>query len=256
MSEAEASDICVSQVDLSVDFSATMASLRLAGADQFDPVRLHYLQMLAIRANGQSAAVKRLLGIRLVQGLATYRARFEEAQSDARDAIVQAARHHPQASGDLQRLFTLGDLKAVKRRVATLKSNTCLESLGDLTRSVSRHSQHEVDKTRNAKPGKSLARETTQYFRETWSRLSVGRRLAQELAQAPKNAGPINSHLLVLRSLEKMRDISPDYLNRFTSYVDTLLSLDQCDKEKQASTRKAASSDSGQKTKNRRTKVL
>ena len=48
--------------------------------------------------------------------------------------------------------------------------------------------------------------------------------------QAPKNAGPINSHVVALRSLALMRDTSPDYLNRFMSYVDTLLCLDQGDK--------------------------
>jgi hypothetical protein len=37
--------------------------------------------------------------------------------------------------------------------------------------------------------------------------------------------------MLVLRSLALMRDISPDYLNRFMSYADTLLCLDQCEKE-------------------------
>jgi hypothetical protein len=32
--------------------------------------------------------------------------------------------------------------------------------------------------------------------------------------------------MLVLRSLGLMRDLSPDYLNRFMGYVDTLLFLD------------------------------
>ena len=32
--------------------------------------------------------------------------------------------------------------------------------------------------------------------------------------------------MLVLRSLSLMRDLSPDYLNRFVGYVDTLLFLD------------------------------
>ena len=82
------------------------------------------------------------------------------------------------------------------------------------------------------------------------------KRVTQELDNAPKNAGPINSHMLVLRSLASMRDISPDYLSRLTSYVDTLLSLDQCNKEKQASTKKATGSDGGPKMKSRRAKTL
>jgi hypothetical protein len=68
--------------------------------------------------------------------------------------------------------------------------------------------------------------------RNTWARLSVDKQVAKALQQAPKNAGPINSHMLVLRSLELMRDISPDYLNRFMSYAETLLCLDQGEKEK------------------------
>ena len=62
--------------------------------------------------------------------------------------------------------------------------------------------------------------------------------MAQALGQAPANAGPINSHMLVLRSLALMRDISPDYLNRFLSYADTLLCLDPGEKEKPAAAKK------------------
>ncbi len=255
MTQADVSEMPDSGVNQSADFSALMASLRLAGADRFDPVRLHYLQMLAIRAKGQPAAVKRLLDARLMQGLATFQARFEQAQAEAREAIVQTESHHPQTSGDLQHLFTLGDFKAVRRRTAILKSSVHGESLADLTRALSGHLRHGADGARNASPGLPLARDTGQYFRETWSRLSVGKRVAQELDQAPKNAGPINSHMLVLRSLEKMRDVSPDYLNRFTSYVDTLLSLDQGDKEKQATSKKATEGEGSKKPKSRRVKA-
>ena len=57
-------------------------------------------------------------------------------------------------------------------------------------------------------------------------KISVQKQVTQAIAQAPQNAGPINSHMLVLRSLGLMRDLSPDYLNRFMGYVDTLLFLD------------------------------
>jgi hypothetical protein len=71
---------------------------------------------------------------------------------------------------------------------------------------------------------------SVRYFRNTWSRLSAEKQVTQALGQAPKNAGPINSHVVALRSLALMRDTSPDYLNRFMSYVDTLLCLDLGDK--------------------------
>jgi hypothetical protein len=53
------------------------------------------------------------------------------------------------------------------------------------------------------------------------------KQVVHAFAQAPKNAGPLNSHVVALRALTQMRDLSPDYLHRFLSYVDTLARLDQ-----------------------------
>jgi hypothetical protein len=63
--------------------------------------------------------------------------------------------------------------------------------------------------------------------RSTWTQLSVDHQLARSVAKRPENAGPLNSHLLALRSLEAMRDLSPDYLRRFMSSFDALWWLDQ-----------------------------
>jgi hypothetical protein len=66
-------------------------------------------------------------------------------------------------------------------------------------------------------------------FRQQLGKISVQKQVTQAIAQAPQNAGPINSHMLVLRSLGLMRDLSPDYLNRFMGYVDTLFFLDSAE---------------------------
>ena len=63
-------------------------------------------------------------------------------------------------------------------------------------------------------------------FQDTWARLSTEQQLTQTLAQAPENAGPMNSQHLVLRSLQRMQDIAPDYLQSFMSYIDTLIWLE------------------------------
>ena len=75
----------------------------------------------------------------------------------------------------------------------------------------------------SAEPAHEL--KSLRYFRRTWSALSVDR----QLAQGPENAGPLNSHRLVLRSLQLMRDVAPNYLERFMSYADALLWLEQAD---------------------------
>jgi hypothetical protein len=68
---------------------------------------------------------------------------------------------------------------------------------------------------------------TLRMFRSTWSKLSVDQKLGESLAKAPENAGPLNSNLLVLRSLKLMHETSPAYLRRFMGYIDALLWLDQ-----------------------------
>ena len=64
-------------------------------------------------------------------------------------------------------------------------------------------------------------------FRSTWARLRVDQQLSQSLAKGAGNAGPLNSHRLVLRSLKLMHEISPGYLARFVAHADALLWLDQ-----------------------------
>ena len=68
---------------------------------------------------------------------------------------------------------------------------------------------------------------TLQFFQRTWSRLSADQRLAQSRASLPGNAGPLNSHHLVHRSLMLMREVSPEYLEHFVGYIDALQWLEQ-----------------------------
>ena len=64
-------------------------------------------------------------------------------------------------------------------------------------------------------------------FQETWSRICAEDDVTEAVQRGPENAGPLNSHMLVLRTLGLMRDLSPDYLRRFMSHADTLLWLEQ-----------------------------
>lgn len=59
-------------------------------------------------------------------------------------------------------------------------------------------------------------------FREIWSRFDMGRQLHQSEQQIPDSAGPLNSIQLVHQALAVMRDASPDYLQHFLMYMDTL----------------------------------
>lgn len=185
-------------------------ALREQGLAHFDPVQFHYLQALAQRARAHQGAARHLLDDKLGRQLAALTTRFLQAQpAHAADGPAQPASRPGRAA-----------LTALVRRLTQGPTADDLVAPGA------------------TRPELKALRE----HRNTWSKVSVGQELNQALRQAPKNAGPINSHMLTLRALEAMRDISPDYLNRFVSYVDTLLVLEQAERAKAAPARKRPSS--------------
>lgn len=191
------------------DLGAQLADLQLAGADQFDPVTCHYLQVLLARAAAQQGEVRRLLDARLAQALQALQGRFAQAQREAQAASARQESRAP---------------------------------LRELARYIAQHTPEALDASAGggwpSAAGSRPELKSVRQFRNTWSKLSVDKQVTQALGQAPRNAGPINSHNLVLRSLALMREISPDYLNRFMSYADALLCLDHSDQAKPAPAKK------------------
>lgn len=179
---------------MSQDLIGALEALRTAGAAQFDPVAWHYLQTLSQRAVLQTGKAQALLRDRLQTAMTELRSRMETAAKATHSQRVQA------------------NTSALAALLQDMPSR----------QQASGHSD-----------GWPAENPRIQQFRKQLSQISVQKQVKQAIALAPANAGPINSHMLVLRSLGSMRDISPDYLNRFMAYVDTLLCLDSVDKGKQ-----------------------
>jgi hypothetical protein len=241
MNEMDHGEIAVAPEEPTTDFNALIAALYEAGAGQFDPVRLHYIEVLARRASAHQGSVKRMLHTKLGEALATLKERFEQARCDASEAAALGAQHYPHAANNLQKIFSAGDFKGLTRTIAALKASENGASLGALVRQLEKNSAGNADEHREGNAGPRSELKTIRNFRNTWAKLSIDKQMAQALEQTPKNAGPINSHMLVLRSLALIRDISPDYLNRFMLYTDTLLRLDQGENEKPGAPKKRQS---------------
>ena len=176
-----------------------------------DAVRLHFLQALARRTNEREGAVRHLLEGKLDRASAAHHARV------AQQADAAGNEPHRQSTPQPSPLAALTE--ALTQRIPK-------NAIGAVDTAVSADPNAEGrDPGLEARPELKSIR----YFRATWSKLSVDKQLAQAIAHGPENAGPLNSHQLVLRSLAVMRDIAPDYLNRFMSYADTLLWLDHVD---------------------------
>lgn len=80
---------------------------------------------------------------------------------------------------------------------------------------------------------------SVRHFRVVWARITAENQIRQALARGPANAGPLNSHMLVLRCLKLMQSLSPEYLRRFLSHIEALLWLDQAHQLHQATQGKA-----------------
>ncbi|EHP40597.1 hypothetical protein OR16_24835 [Cupriavidus basilensis OR16] len=177
---------------------------RERGADRLDPVRFHFIDALARRADSHSGDARRILDDRLSKLLDAYADDLESANdAGSADNAGSAASPCEPARGALAGL------------VDYIASHPPAAGDG--------HAPNHAAPRRASYPDM----EALDYFKAIWSRVSTDRQLRQSLEQVPDNAGPLNSNRLVHRSLSLMRELSPGYLQQFLSYVDALSWLEQ-----------------------------
>lgn len=166
-----------------------MRRLRETGVARLDAVGWHYIEVLSERTRGQTGPAQALLHEKLQHALAVFEHR-----------LTTTAAAPPLAP------------YAVRSPLAVLLQEMTPPSTATSPLSTLTPTPRESTRVRQ--------------FRQQLRQISMQKRVSKAIAKAPQNAGPINSHMLVLRALGMMRDISPDYLNRFMTHVDTLLCLD------------------------------
>ena len=204
---------------------ATLETWRASGADRMDPIRFHFIDALERRTATYDGEARRLLDERLAELIAAYSSDILRAAADADANGNRAATQIDSASNAPAAADTM-PMQSASRHGP-------LSELVDLLTShaVPAAIQGEEQVTYNApcphRRHGSSDLPILDYFRETWSRVSVDKQLRQSLAQVPDNAGPLNSNSLVHRSLALMRELSPGYLQQFLSYVEALSWMEQ-----------------------------
>lgn len=193
---------------------AQMDALRSSGAARFDPVRFHYIETLSSRLPGQPEPVRRLLQARLQAALADCAERLAAAQQPVGDGRVT---------------------RPTTAQARTARPRTPLAQLNEYIRSakVGGAAAGRLGETTDDNELGSVRR-----FRQAWERGRVVDRMAQAASRKPAKAGPLNSHALVLDSLELMQALSPDYLRRFLSQVESLQWLEQAGEKPREQARK------------------
>lgn len=203
-------------------------ALRALGAERWDPVRFHHLQVLARRLPEQTPAVQRVLAQRLAQRVAQVQAQWQrqaevQVQADG-ERHAHSVRGKPAASPSVAPAAQSGPLAQLLRE---------LQPSGQAAGAATAPQGAAMGVPAPAPllaqdDGASLSElGSVRRFGEVWAKVSAQQQVDRALDRGPENAGPLNSHRLMLRALSLMRDLSPDYLRRFLSQVDTLLWLEQ-----------------------------
>ncbi|MDE2592724.1 MAG: DUF2894 domain-containing protein [Burkholderiales bacterium] len=190
---------------MSESLLASLQALQSEGADRLDPARFHYMQVLAQRMQAQPEAVRQILAGKLQDALTAYTGRW--AQSGGPERVEDA------------------------HRVVARLPKAGSTPLADLNRYI--HSRTH-DSSEGAVGGASVGRpelKSVRGFSEVWSKIAAEQQVDQAIGRGPENAGPLNSHMLMLRSLSLMRGLSPDYLRRFLSQAESLLWLEQLNQQ-------------------------
>ncbi len=192
------------QQDGALPPQARLDALRQAAAC-LDPARLNYLEVLSQRVATAPEAVQRVLESKLDTALTDLEARLQQPQSAAREADTQ------RSAAPLVQLNLY--IRGLKQQGDRHLPGFGLEGRLD----------HSLTSDSDARPELASVRR----FREAWSRIAAEDQVMEAVERGPANAGPLNAHRLVLRTLALLRGLSPDYLRRFLSQMETLQWLEQ-----------------------------
>lgn len=79
---------------------------------------------------------------------------------------------------------------------------------------------------RQALPEPSGPLRSREPIRQLCAQIRLESRIAESLEAAPAKAGPLNAQGVVVRALQRVQQISPDYLDRLMMQVDALSALE------------------------------
>ncbi|HSV77943.1 MAG TPA: DUF2894 domain-containing protein, partial [Ramlibacter sp.] len=212
--------------DATAALQARVAAWRSEGAGRLDPVRFRYLEALARRLSGQPQPLLGLLHEKLEWALADYARRIEQAREAARVEAERLLALRPALAPQLRRLQAAGDVAGM-RRLAHRAAEAGCAPLAQLNAHIRVAVAARLATIAPGEPQEPEELASVRRFRRAWSSSRTQDRVAQAAARKPANAGPLNSHALVLDSLALMRELSPDYLRRFVAHVEALQWLEE-----------------------------
>lgn len=187
-----------------------------------DPARLRYIESLLLKAQQRGGKVGDILEKKAKVALSAYREKNSTAPATTpfSDASTRSLRELNQVLEGLRQ----GEDDP---RAAPLEAALRQQEL-DLAVNIEQQAQA----GESALPARREELKAARRFHSAMVELNADKVVTQALAEVPEACGPLNPQRLATRSLETMRDLSPHYLSRFVSYIDTLFWLEQAERSR------------------------
>jgi len=239
------------------------------GDNRFDETRFRYISSVYDRAVKQRNSVAINLMSKVEKLLASYQSDLLLANDSATTLSNRIKMSFPESSNEVDLLDLDCNVKALIKLEERLTRASGIGVLSALTNLLLQESQsddnhsipsfiellksqeNEIIKafSDNESITHSEKRElkTVRLFRESQEKLSSEKLIRKAIKEGPDNPGPINPHMLAIRSLSTMQSLSPQYLKRFLSYIDTVFWLEQASEGQKPNTTNKRSAKSNRK---------
>lgn len=234
------------------DVQTELDQCQASGLHRFDPVRFQRITSLVKRSESKNDRVSLRLKDKANTLLQAYKSDIEKAKVIAQQTTDKITLSFPRHAEQISELFSAYSFKEVARLAERLTFQaeqkkaqaTSLTGLFDPQQEEEESEQeqlsfdeflqeqesqalrsHNKDEPTQANLSHFDELKSHKLFKDTWVKLHSDKLIAQAIEGAPVDAGPLNSHMLAVKSLESMQALSPEYLYRFVAYADALLWL-------------------------------
>jgi len=236
-----------------IDCGDQIALILERGDNRFDETRFRYISSMYDRAVKQRRSVSQALMSKVDQLLTSYQSDVSLSDESTVALSRRIKMSFPGSSSEVDRVERYCNARALIKLeerltraseggVLSALTNLLLqESESDDSQGISsflellQSQENEVVKTfsdnETCTRSKKIELKSTRLFRESQEKLNSEKLIRQAIKDGPDNPGPINPHMLAIRSLSTMQSLSPQYLKRFLSYIDTVFWLEQAGEE-------------------------
>ncbi|BAP13093.1 MAG: hypothetical protein AOY29_10720 [Alcanivorax borkumensis] len=208
-----------------------LEALQEQGGEHFDPVRFSFLASLTQRLATLPAPPAGTLS-KLDNQLSEYQSAFSQAKATL-DAAGEAGDDPAQFRPRLRRASQPAGpspFAPLHRAYSLMTTDDSPEENNTLAGLLKQQEKQVLaDNGASAPPLPPKQRELNalRQLRSQRQAQQARQRIDDAITQTPSDAGPLNSHRMVTRAIETLRELSPAYLEHFVNYLDTLMSLEK-----------------------------